>query len=270
MKKCPNCGSHIADDSRFCNKCGKEIPQGTVCPHCGASVNDGDAFCQNCGTKIEMSTSKEMEDTTQKRCRYCGAPVNDGDIFCKNCYKKIDEAPSNNKKIIVPTLIGLIVLAVIGGGWYYWDYSNKKSAGEKSIVGSRVFVRQESNNSTKEKNTVKISNDGNSKLHNYGLNTHHHLVGTFEDASGVYPVELDFTSNRETVTDVVYKNVTYGGKIRMTCSFFDQRRLTVEGKDGRNKFVISLECIDKNGFKGTAKDGAKKLLVVMSANCSHK
>jgi uncharacterized membrane protein YvbJ len=51
MKQCPNCGAQIADDSRFCAECGKEIAQGTVCPHCGASMNDGDVFCQNCGKK---------------------------------------------------------------------------------------------------------------------------------------------------------------------------------------------------------------------------
>lgn len=51
MKQCHNCGAQIADDSRFCAKCGKEIPQSTVCPHCGASMNEGDVFCQNCGKK---------------------------------------------------------------------------------------------------------------------------------------------------------------------------------------------------------------------------
>ena len=51
MKQCHNCGAQIADDSRFCSECGKEIPQGNVCPHCGASMNDGDVYCQNCGKK---------------------------------------------------------------------------------------------------------------------------------------------------------------------------------------------------------------------------
>ena len=51
MKLCPNCNAQIADDSRFCSECGKEITQANVCPHCGASVGEGDAFCQNCGKK---------------------------------------------------------------------------------------------------------------------------------------------------------------------------------------------------------------------------
>jgi hypothetical protein len=249
-KMCPN-GHEVNDNVRFCPTCGAEVSLGgsRFCKKCGNERLGTENFCSKCGTPFVGVSTLSTNDIT-----YNGNETN-------NSFKM---------KIILPVVIGVVLLAFIGGGWYYWDYSNKKSAGEKSIVDSRVLVRQESNNSAKEKNTETISNEGSSKLHNYGLNTHHHLVGTFEDASGVYPVELDFTSDRETVTDVVYKNVTYGGKIRMTCSFFDQRRLTVEGKDGRNKFVISLECIDKNGFKGTAKDGAKKLLVVMSANCSHK
>lgn len=62
MKKCPNCGAQIADDSRFCTECGKECTQGNVCPHCGASVNDGDSFCQNCGKSIIESKSESAID----------------------------------------------------------------------------------------------------------------------------------------------------------------------------------------------------------------
>ena len=61
MKQCPNCGAQIADDSRFCAECGKEIAQGTVCPHCGASMNDGDVFCQNCGKKPTDTPSEANE-----------------------------------------------------------------------------------------------------------------------------------------------------------------------------------------------------------------
>ena len=198
-----------------------------------------------------------------KKCTKCGAEMQKGAKFCKKCGRPINENAITltenehkvNKKTVYALLwtLGALILIVLGA-MLYSEYSEERETRLAKVI------------ETPPKATIKQT-----KIHNYGLSTtHHHLVGTFEDASGVYPVELDFTSNGKTVTDVVYKNVTYGGKIRMTCSFFDQRRLTVEGKDGRNKFVISLECIDKNGFKGTAKDGAKKLLVVMSADCSHK
>ena len=59
MRRCPNCGALIADDSRFCAECGKEVTQGNVCPHCGASVGEGDAFCQNCGKSLNENPSNE-------------------------------------------------------------------------------------------------------------------------------------------------------------------------------------------------------------------
>ena len=66
MKKCPNCGAQIADDSCFCNKCGKAIPQGVVCPHCGASVNDNDSFCQNCGRNLANVNTTNHNINTMK------------------------------------------------------------------------------------------------------------------------------------------------------------------------------------------------------------
>lgn len=93
MKKCPNCGAQMDDESLFCTECGKPIPQGNVCPHCGASVNDGDAFCQNCGKKVGEESSTLDKDNTQQKCPHCGALVNAGNVFCENCGKKLDEVP---------------------------------------------------------------------------------------------------------------------------------------------------------------------------------
>lgn len=59
MKKCPNCGAQVKDDSLFCTECGKPIPQGSVCPHCGASVGAGDAFCQSCGKSLNEAPNGE-------------------------------------------------------------------------------------------------------------------------------------------------------------------------------------------------------------------
>lgn len=112
----------------------------------------------------------------------------------------------------------------------------------------------------------------NSNIHDFKLQSsnHHHLVGTFQDSAGIYPIELDFNSYGQNITDVIYKNVNAGGKIRMTCTHFDLNSITVEGKDGKNKFSISLESKNKTLFKGTAVDGNKKFVVVMEAKCSHK
>lgn len=85
----------------------------------------------------------------------------------------------------------------------------------------------------------------------------------------MYPVELDFTSVRGNAVDVIYKNVTLGGKIRMTCTEFTKKALTFTGKDGRNTFTINLHFIDNNTLRGKAVDGNKTLDVEMKAECIH-
>ena len=166
MKKCPNCGAQMNDDGLFCTECGKPISQGNVCPHCGALVNDGDVFCQSCGRKVDESPSTEMTDSTQKKCAHCGSPINDDDAFCQSCGSPLngvtisqttaqvtlscdeEEAPTDYKKIIIPIVIGLIVLILIGGGWYgykeYSAYTEKKIAREKFVADSLEQVRRDS------------------------------------------------------------------------------------------------------------------------------
>ena len=263
MKKCPYCGAQIADDSRFCSECGKEYPQGSVCPHCGASVGEGDVFCQNCGKSL--NESRNGESITYE-----------------------EELPKSGFKKCLPYIIGAIILvAICGGGWYgykeYSAYTEKKIAREKfvadsleqvrkELVDSPKFDSQKSNEAVKEKQIETISDDANSKMHNFGLHSkhHHHLTGTFEDSSGIYPIELDFNSSGRDVSDVIYKNVKLGGKIPMTCTYFDYSSITVKGKDGKNDFSISLDCTSRNSFRGTAIDGEKEFVVVMEANCQHE
>ena len=101
------------------------------------------------------------------------------------------------------------------------------------------------------------------------VSLNHHFTGTFTDSEGVFPVELDFTSVRGNAVDVIYKNVTLGGKIRMTCTEFTKKALTFTGKDGRNTFTINLHFIDNNTLRGKAVDGNKTLDVEMKAECIH-
>ena len=139
--KCPNCGAQINDDSFFCTECGRPIPQGSVCPHCGASVNEGDVFCQNCGRKVNDSVSTEASETTRMKCPYCGASINDGDVFCENCGRNLADGSigfipnevtpqsyeSSSKKII-PIILGVLAVATVGVGLWYWSSSIKNEA----------------------------------------------------------------------------------------------------------------------------------------------
>lgn len=152
MKKCPNCGAQIADDSQFCTECGKSIPQGNVCSHCGAQVNDGDAFCPNCGSKTDKQPISVSPAPEQKHCPHCGTLVSNDSLFCENCGKNMSNgasAPTNisfqsqepykaesssQNKLILPIVIGLLVLALAGGGWWYYNSSKSKMSGSGSVI----------------------------------------------------------------------------------------------------------------------------------------
>ena len=165
MKKCPYCGAQIADDSRFCTECGKEIIQANVCPHCGASVGDDDAFCQNCGKSLDEEIAPSGQ--SQNTCPHCGASMNEGDVFCQECGKKptdavneqhketeeyeVTEGKSGFKKYL-PYILGVIVvLCLIGycsskdskGG----DDSLPQTEMEDSVAAEAI---EEENTSSKE------------------------------------------------------------------------------------------------------------------------
>lgn len=57
-KRCPKCGSILADDSAFCNKCGAKLSD--LCPKCGAQLPQGSRFCNKCGYSMDGSASKNQ------------------------------------------------------------------------------------------------------------------------------------------------------------------------------------------------------------------
>ena len=144
MEKCKFCGAEVPDGSNFCTECGKPIPQGNVCPHCGAPINDGDVFCQECGKRIDENLSSA--EPIQGHCPQCGADVSDGDAFCQNCGHRfipneessdstgyendneeaIGEVVNTSKsKFTMPIILGIIVLALLGG-WYFFGFNSSE------------------------------------------------------------------------------------------------------------------------------------------------
>lgn len=55
---CPFCQRNNPADAKFCNRCGKRIPDTIKCSHCGAGIPGGSRFCSSCGEAI---TSVEGE-----------------------------------------------------------------------------------------------------------------------------------------------------------------------------------------------------------------
>jgi len=125
MKQCPYCNAQIADNSKFCGECGKELPQENVCTHCGATVNEGDIYCEICGRNLKNGSYVSSDD---------------------------GKSGIDYMKILLSSLLGIIVgiviLAVIGGSWYgcneYAAYKERAAAREKFVTDSLEQVRKDS------------------------------------------------------------------------------------------------------------------------------
>lgn len=48
---CPNCGSVMPADARFCTVCGTQRALQRFCPGCGRQLTEMEAFCPGCGLK---------------------------------------------------------------------------------------------------------------------------------------------------------------------------------------------------------------------------
>ncbi len=127
---CPN-GHEVKDNLRFCPICGAELQEKTMkfCKKCGNERKGTEKFCSKCGTPFD------------------GIPMTQQPSQPIFSYDEA-EAPIDYKKIIIPIVIGLIVLAIIGGGWYgykeYSAYTEKKLAREKFVADSLEQVRRDS------------------------------------------------------------------------------------------------------------------------------
>lgn len=66
-------------------------------------------------------------------CSKCGTQLSDGDKFCPKCGNQCgdnscnatEESSSKSRKPLYITLAVLVVLALIGGGWYFWNNQSK-------------------------------------------------------------------------------------------------------------------------------------------------
>lgn len=120
--------------------------------------------------------------------------------------------------------------------------------------------------------------EGRSSRRSTGRVIHYHFSGYMTDNKGDHPIELDFDASNKGLTNIVYKNVTLGGKIRMKCTRFSGIKrmrdgfggysyyldyFTIVGKDGSNDFVMSMERVGNSPYEGTARVGSKRLTVML-------
>lgn len=104
---CPN-GHEVRDNVGFCPKCGAEIKESGIkfCPKCGKERKGVAQFCPNCGNPYEGAPAPNIQTTNT---------TSDLNTFF------------NKNKIVIPILVGIILLCLIGGGWWYWKSNASKN-----------------------------------------------------------------------------------------------------------------------------------------------
>ena len=99
---------------------------------------------------------------------------------------------------------------------------------------------------------------------------HFHFSGYMTDDKGDHPIELVFDASNNGLSNIVYKNVSLGGKIHMRCTGFSGDvdfiwSFSLAGKDGPKDFIMNLtrEDNDTDCYSGTSSVGSKYLTVTL-------
>ena len=256
MKKCPYCSAQVGDDSLFCTECGKPIPQGCVCPNCGAVLNEGDAFCTNCGKEVaekQSTTSSEFSSASQNE-----------NVAISEYNQPIDEdaEPNPSSKKTIPVIIGIIVLALIGGGWY-------------------GFKTYKANNEVKEvkKEPYSIPIDTDTIVTTEIDKTNTNSVIADYSKSMIYPGEYVFDATlidaTETKTEKTYTVKIDGNKVSVSDGEMNMQgdidnKLNIvvgyDPDDGLHIYSLTLNPNDKEGkeWKGEWQSNAMFYNVVMT------
>ena len=88
----------------------------------------------------------------------------------------------------------------------------------------------------------------------------HFYKGAFYYENDIYPVMVAFIVADQHIQKAIYKNVTYGSRIAMSCRA-QENEILLSGKDGNNNFTMLLSAGDDNRLLGTAVGGNKSMTV---------
>jgi membrane protease subunit (stomatin/prohibitin family) len=79
---CPECGSAVPADSRFCPQCGHQLVVFTKCGRCGKNLAPNARFCSRCGLATDSTPPKRF-------CSACGAENLADAVHCNECGEKL-------------------------------------------------------------------------------------------------------------------------------------------------------------------------------------
>ncbi|MBN2034689.1 MAG: SPFH domain-containing protein [Deltaproteobacteria bacterium] len=79
---CPECGSALSGDARFCPQCGHQQVIFAKCAHCGKNLTPNAKFCSRCGRPAD-------EKPLVRVCAKCGGQNLPDSIYCNQCGEKL-------------------------------------------------------------------------------------------------------------------------------------------------------------------------------------
>lgn len=107
MKVCCFCKENVADDARFCGKCGKKLEN--VCECCGTPYAAEDIYCQECGNKL-VKTSCSVTNTEEKK---ISSSEDNGIRVFNEAKTKKNGRNMLNKNMVIGFLIALLVITLM-------------------------------------------------------------------------------------------------------------------------------------------------------------
>ena len=68
MPTCKACGAELAENAKFCPKCGSKIEPKHFCSSCGAELQPNAKFCPKCGSnQLEKSQPATKQAVVQNK-----------------------------------------------------------------------------------------------------------------------------------------------------------------------------------------------------------
>jgi predicted RNA-binding Zn-ribbon protein involved in translation (DUF1610 family) len=88
---CPSCGKQNADDTKFCNFCGRSLvnpKEPRKCPACGKENASYLMYCGNCGSElptVSIERKPIVDSKEPRKCPSCGKENASYVMYCGNC-----------------------------------------------------------------------------------------------------------------------------------------------------------------------------------------
>lgn len=203
MKLCPN-GHNVGDNVIFCSICGAKIKEDgkNTCPQCGNECKENAKFCPQCGTLLEQ----------EQKC-------SDEDFYEDNGRSK--------KKIVLMSVIGLFVVLLGVGGWYFLA----QGQGEHEIVQNVANEQQDS--------FQIVANEQQEEVIGYSLEGVSKVILKYDDVGDFHNGRAMVVSNNK------YGYIDKRGNEIIPCTFDYDMEATTD-----HDFHEGLARIERDGKSG--------------------